>query len=260
MRRIFSTVFGPHEPALTVGSLAISATARPSTVPTPVTTPSAPRPSSCQFASSASSANESSSSSSATRSRTASLPCSAAFSWWRCGPPARARAEASCRSEASVSVDLVLNAAAPEGGGSGGSRARCGADGGRSRGLPRAGWRGRSRGSVHSEGRVGLWLLPGVVIEADPALAPEPPRAEHLAQRRRAREAPLAELVEEHVADRAQRVQPDEVGERERAHRVSGAGLHRLVDLVHRAHALLVRADRVEHVRHEQAVDDEARL
>ena len=35
MRRIFSTVFGPHEPALTVGSLAISATVRPSTVPMP---------------------------------------------------------------------------------------------------------------------------------------------------------------------------------------------------------------------------------
>ena len=29
MRRIFSTVFGPQEPALTVGSLAISATGRP---------------------------------------------------------------------------------------------------------------------------------------------------------------------------------------------------------------------------------------
>ena len=29
MRRIFSTVFGPHEPAFTVGSLAISATLRP---------------------------------------------------------------------------------------------------------------------------------------------------------------------------------------------------------------------------------------
>ena len=33
MRRIFSTVFGPHEPALTVGSLAISATGRPSISP-----------------------------------------------------------------------------------------------------------------------------------------------------------------------------------------------------------------------------------
>src|ERR1700730_11792179 len=43
MRRIFSTVFGPHEPAFTVGSFAISATVRPSTVPTPVSTHSAPR-------------------------------------------------------------------------------------------------------------------------------------------------------------------------------------------------------------------------
>ena len=41
---IFSTVFAPHEPALTVGSLAIRATRRPPIVPRPVTTPSAPRP------------------------------------------------------------------------------------------------------------------------------------------------------------------------------------------------------------------------
>ena len=63
MRRIFSTVFGPHEPAFTVGSLAISATGRPPIVPMPVTTPSAPRPSASQLASSASSVNEPSSSS-----------------------------------------------------------------------------------------------------------------------------------------------------------------------------------------------------
>src|ERR1700722_1765147 len=94
MRRIFSTVLGPHEPALTVGSLAISATVRPPIRPSPVTTPSAPRPSSCQLASSASSANESASSRRATRSRTGSLPCSRAFSRWRSGPPARARSVA----------------------------------------------------------------------------------------------------------------------------------------------------------------------
>ena len=56
---IFSTVFGPHEPAFTVGSFAISATGRPPTVAMPVTTPSAPKPSCSQFASSASSTNES---------------------------------------------------------------------------------------------------------------------------------------------------------------------------------------------------------
>ena len=39
-----------------------------------------------------------------------------------------------------------------------------------------------------------------------------------------------------------------------------GAGLHRGVDLLDRAEPLLVGADRVEQVRHEQAVDDEAGL
>ena len=88
MRRIFSTVLGPHDPALTVGSLAISATVRPPIVPMPVTTPSAPSPSESQLASSASSENEPGSSSRSTRSRTGSLPCLTDFSWWRSGPPA----------------------------------------------------------------------------------------------------------------------------------------------------------------------------
>jgi len=42
-RTIFSTVRAPQEPALTVGSFATTQTGRPSTVPTPVTTPSAGR-------------------------------------------------------------------------------------------------------------------------------------------------------------------------------------------------------------------------
>src|SRR3954467_9645455 len=94
MRMIFSTVFGPHDPALTVGSLAITETGRPPIVPLPVTTPSAPRPSSSQLASSPSSTNEPSSSKRATRSRTGSLPCSAALARWRSGPPERARSRA----------------------------------------------------------------------------------------------------------------------------------------------------------------------
>src|SRR4051812_28506976 len=98
MRMIFSTVLGPHEPALTVGSLAMTETGRPPRVPLPVTTPSAPRPSSCQLASSPSSTKEPSSSSRATRSRTGSLPCSAAFARWRSGPPASARSTASSTS------------------------------------------------------------------------------------------------------------------------------------------------------------------
>src|SRR5271155_263802 len=102
IRRIFSTVFAPHEPALTVGSFAISATARPAISPTPVTTPSAPRPSSSQLASSASSAKLPSSSSADTRSRTPSLPCSRAFSRWCSGPPASARSLARRRALTSV--------------------------------------------------------------------------------------------------------------------------------------------------------------
>ena len=42
-RTIFSTVRAPHDPAFTVGSLAITHTGRPSMRPTPVTTPSAGR-------------------------------------------------------------------------------------------------------------------------------------------------------------------------------------------------------------------------
>ena len=38
---IFSTVRAPHEPALTIGSLATTTTGIPSIVPRPVTTPSA---------------------------------------------------------------------------------------------------------------------------------------------------------------------------------------------------------------------------
>ena len=52
-RTIFSTVRAPHEPAFTVESLAITHTGRPSTVPTPVTTPSAGRSPASALASSA---------------------------------------------------------------------------------------------------------------------------------------------------------------------------------------------------------------
>ena len=76
---IFSTVFAPHDPALTVGSFAIRATRRPPIVPRPVTTPSAPRPSTSQLASIASSEKLPGSSSRSTRSRTGSLPCSEVF-------------------------------------------------------------------------------------------------------------------------------------------------------------------------------------
>ncbi len=57
-RTIFSTVRAPHEPALTVGSLAMTHTGRPSMRPVPVTTPSAGRSSARALASRPSSTND----------------------------------------------------------------------------------------------------------------------------------------------------------------------------------------------------------
>jgi hypothetical protein len=82
MRMIFSTVRAPHEPALTVESLAITATSRPPIAPMPVTTPSAGRSPAMALASSPSSTKPSAlSRRRRRRSRTNSLPCSRALSW-----------------------------------------------------------------------------------------------------------------------------------------------------------------------------------
>ena len=78
-RTIFSTVRAPHEPAFTVGSLAMTTTGRPSTVPRPVTTPSAGSPVARALASWPSSTKVPSSTSSAIRSRTKSLFCPASL-------------------------------------------------------------------------------------------------------------------------------------------------------------------------------------
>src|SRR5436309_3114070 len=91
---IFSTVRAPHDPALTVGSLAITHTGRPSTRPTPVTTPSAGRSPAMALARRASSTHDPSSRSRARRSRTNSLFWLASFSRWRSRFPCRARSRA----------------------------------------------------------------------------------------------------------------------------------------------------------------------
>ena len=102
-------------------------------------------------------------------------------------------------------------------------------------------------------------LLPGS-RRTRPDLRPYQPAATILRSVGGAAKRRSLVLVEHDVRDRLRRVQADEVEQRERAHGVVRAALHRRVDLVDRADALLVGADRVEHVRHEQAVDDEAGL
>ncbi len=92
---IFSTVRAPHDPALTVESLAIRRTGRPSTRAAPVITPSAGRPSASALANRPSSTNESGSTSAAIRSRANSLPRAAFASWYRSAPPASTRLRSS---------------------------------------------------------------------------------------------------------------------------------------------------------------------
>src|SRR5438477_4970825 len=93
-RTIFSTVRAPHEPALTVGSLAMTQTGRPSTRPTPVTIPSAGRSTLTALASRPSSTHDPSSSSNASRSRTKSLFWALSFSAPLSRLPRRARSRA----------------------------------------------------------------------------------------------------------------------------------------------------------------------
>jgi hypothetical protein len=97
IRMIFSTVRAPHDPALTVESLAITHTERPSTLAVPVTTPSAGRSPATTLANRPSSVNDPSSTSNPIRSRANSLPFSALASWYFGAPPASTRSRRSPR-------------------------------------------------------------------------------------------------------------------------------------------------------------------
>ena len=61
----------------------------------------------------------------------------------------------------------------------------------------------------------------------------------------------------QHVHDGKAGVQPDEIGQFQRPHRVIGPELHRLVDGLHVAHAFIERVDRLVDHRHQDAVHDE---
>ena len=96
--------------------------------------------------------------------------------------------------------------------------------------------------------------------ESSPRLPPESSRQNQPLQERGRRETGLTILGEHDLGDRVDRVEADVVEQLERAHRVRAPELHAGVDVLERADALLVRADRVEEVRHEEAVHDEARV
>src|SRR6516165_9171751 len=108
IRMIFSTVRAPQDPALTVESLAISATGLPSIVAVPVITPSAGSPSARTLAYRPSSVKLPSSVSSLIRSRANSLPAAAADSWYFGAPPRSMPARTAARSECSATTGLYL--------------------------------------------------------------------------------------------------------------------------------------------------------
>ena len=81
-----------------------------------------------------------------------------------------------------------------------------------------------------------------------------PPSAEE----RRGRVERLLELFVHRVGDGLDGVETDEIGERQRPHRVRATLDHAGVDVVGRREPRLEHADRREHVGHEQEVHDEA--
>ncbi len=111
IRMIFSTVRAPQEPALTVESLAIRQTGRPSIRAVPVTTPSAGSPSASALAYRPSSTKESASTSSAIRSRANSLPLAALAAWYFSAPPASTRLRSWSSASSSSATDASSSTA-----------------------------------------------------------------------------------------------------------------------------------------------------
>src|SRR5690349_16690348 len=79
---------------------------------------------------------------------------------------------------------------------------------------------------------VGGALTCAVVIKPAVRLTTEISRRHHLTQQRWRREARVFELVEQDVGDIQHRIQPDEVEQLERTHRVAGAEHHADVDVL----------------------------
>src|SRR5688572_1562451 len=95
------------------------------------------------------------------------------------------------------------------------------------------------------------WRPPGegasVVVEAAAGLLAQLPLLDEVAeQRRRLVPRVLRERLAEYLADREQRVEPDQVREGERPHRVGEPEPHRGVDVLAAGEAGRVEADRVE--------------
>ena len=99
-----------------------------------------------------------------------------------------------------------------------------------------------------------------VGVEAAAGLAAEQAGGDVLLEDRRRRVQPVAALLVHRVEDLVRRVEPDQVEQRQRAHRVAAAEPHRGVDVLAAGVLALVHRDRVVEVAEQQGVGDEARL
>ncbi len=89
-------------------------------------------------------------------------------------------------------------------------------------------------------------------------LAAEMAGVDHLLQQRRRAIFRIVEALVEHFHHRQHGVEPDQVGERQRADRVVAAELHAGIDLLRRRDAFLQREDRLVDHRAQDAVDRES--
>ena len=98
-----------------------------------------------------------------------------------------------------------------------------------------------------------------VVVKAAAGLATEPPRGHVHLEHVGGSVLVVAELAMEHFGDRQAGVQADQVGQRQRPHRVVEPELDPGVDVLGRAQVFLQREASLVDQRNEDPVDDEAR-
>src|SRR5436190_15308157 len=84
-----------------------------------------------------------------------------------------------------------------------------------------------------------------IFVEASPRLSSQPSRVHHLHEQRTRPVFGIAEALLQHAQDGETNVEADEVGERERTHRMIHAELHHAVDRLTRGDAFVQREDRL---------------
>src|SRR6185503_6561988 len=133
--------------------------------------------------------------------------------------------------------------------------------------FPQSSWPGLAGSSpaMTLKGRA-IWMvtptgrnrfLAAIIVEAAARLAAEPARLDIFHQQRAGPVLRVGEAFIEHMHDGKAGIEPDEIGELERSHRMVGAEPHRRVDRLDRADALIERVDGLVDHRQQDAVDDE---